>query len=519
MKSTYKIFLPIIAVFFCMTSCKDALLEEPVTFYSEETLFSTEEGVETAINGIYSQLSSGQYYGTSWHNLTMPLSGKFYSSQRINQDVAGLNTTPSNKWVVDLWAQMYATINTANITINNLENTTLELANKGRALGEAYFLRGVVYLDMLRLFGGVPLRTMPTTLDDIHLPRSSRQEVINLVIADLEKAKMMLPTPGEAAVGRPANLAANVYLSKLYMTLAGEDDGDASYWREAYDELLEVINSGAYALTPTYGELFILGNENTVESIFEIQYAHTGGTRNSDMVRSFTPASSIYSPDNVVTFGRIRPNKETFDEHFIQYPDDPRIDATFVYDSYEKSTGGVQKIYPSKSTGNQGFAVIAKWFDPTYNGITTARNLLLLRYADVLLMMGEIENELNGPDNAYQYVNQVMARARDIDGDGMSDAIEPADWEGMSKEVFRQRIFKERLYELLAEGQEWFDTRRRGYDAFISEVVEPHNNQPNLDSDKDFIYPLDPKNMLLPIPLSELSGNQMVSSLDQNPGY
>ncbi len=522
MKNTIKIYFILAIVLVSANSCKDALTEEPLTFYSEETVFSTEDGVETAVNGIYAQLSSGQYYGTSWHNLTMPLSGKFYSSQAANRDATGLNTTPSNRWVRDLWAQMYATINTANTVISNLEKSTLSLANQDRALGEAYFLRGLVYLDMLRLFGGVPIRTEPTTLDDLHQSRATRNEVIDLVISDLEKAKMMLPNTDATELGRPAAFAANVYLAKLYMTLAGEDGGDASFWSKAQTELLEVFNSQAYTLTPTYAELFIPENENTSESIFELQYGHTGGTRNTDIVRSFTPANSTYAPSNVTTFGRIRPNKETFDQHVAQYPDDPRIDATFVYDAYEKSDGGTQKIYPDKKTGNQGFAVIAKWFDPSYNGITTTRNIIMLRYADVLLMMAEIENELNGPEGAYQYINPVLARARYIDGDGMSDSVEPAEWVGLTQDDFRKRIFKERFYELLAEGQEWFDSHRRGYDVFIQEIVEPHNNNPTIDlppSGKDFIYPIDEKNMLLPIPLSEISGNQLLSIEDQNPGY
>ena len=518
MKFPFKyIILP--GILFLAVSCSDFLVEDPDTFYSEQSIFSTEEGVKTAINGVFSDFSSPQYYGTSWHNLTMPVSGLFFSTQAANRDVVGLNTNPSNKWVNDLWAQAYKAINSANIVIKNLEETDLDLPNKQTALGEAYFLRGVTYFDLARLFGGVPLRTIPTVIEEIHLPRASRAEVIDQVIQDFDQAKALLPKPSDSREGRPANLAANVYLAKVYMTLAGEDGGDPAYWSMAYDEIIEVYNSNAYSLTPTFAELFVPGNENTAESIFELQYDHTGGIRNSDMIRSFTPSNSIYAPTNVTTFGRIRPNKEVFDAFVEQYPGDPRIDATFLYDEYEKATGGTQKIYPTNTTGNQGFPVIAKWFDPTYNGTTTARNLILLRYADVLLMLAEIENELNGPDNAYQYVNQVLARARDTNGDGMSDADQPADWSSMSQELFRERIMKERLYELLSEGQEWFDTRRRGYVFFLENVVEVHNSHPTLDLGKEFIYPIGVKNMLLPIPLSEISGNTMVSVADQNPGY
>ncbi len=509
---SYIILLTLTCLIF---SCKNTLEEDPETFFSEDSVFSTEAGVETAVNGLYGQFSNGNYYGTSWVSGILPVSGIFFSSQTAHRDATSLNTTSSNQLVTSVWSQAYRTINTANIIINNLENTNLEFSNRTSALGHAYFIRGVAYFDLVRFFSGVPLRLEPVNDQTIHAPKSTAQEVYNQVISDLEKAKTMMPGKGMTINGRPANLAANVYLAKVYMTLAGA--GDASQWTKAQSELMPVYN--VYSLTPTYAELFMPQNENTEESIFELQYDHTGGVRNADMVRAFTPSNSTFAPSNVPTFGRIRPNKEVFDNHVATYPDDPRIDVTYVYNSYEKNDGGTQKIYPEKNTGNQGFPAIAKWFDPSYNGTTTARNYILLRYADVLLMLAEIENEINGPDNAYTYVNELLARARDIDGDGMSDSVEPADWSGMSQEDFRNKIMQERLFELLSEGQEWFDTRRRGYQFFLDNVITPHNNHPTLDPTTDFIYPTDEKNMLLPIPLAEISGNQSVTVEDQNPGY
>ncbi|WP_367388009.1 RagB/SusD family nutrient uptake outer membrane protein [Lewinella sp. LCG006] len=501
-----------------LTACQNALQEDPETFYNEEQVFATEEGVEAAVNGLFSAFFDGGYYGSSWHGMIMPLSGKFWSNQTASQDATSLNTASNNTWLLRLWPQMYTTINTANVIIANLEKSEAGLANQETALGQAYFIRSLVYFDLVRLFGGVPLRTTPTTFDDLHLARATKGEVYELVIADLQRAMDLLPAPGTYRLERPTPFTAQAYLAKVYLTLASEGN-DANYYNLAKTAALEVIQNGPYQLTPTYAELFDFGNENTVESIMEIQYGQTGGVRNADIVRMYTPRNSIYVANNVVTFGRIRPNKETFDQHVNQYPGDPRIDATFIYDSYALNNGNTQTIYPTRTTGNDGYACIRKYLDPTYNGTTTSRNMILFRYADLLLMMAEIENELSGPDAAYDYVNQVLARARDLDGDGMSDTVEPADWSGMSQETFRFRIRQERLYELLAEGQDWFDTRRFGYDYFLETVVRPHNEHPTFDSNRDFVYPEDEKNMLLPIPLTEISGNQLVNPEDQNPGY
>ncbi len=511
------LLLSIFLVSLC-TSCENALTEEPTTFYSEETVFSTEEGIETVVNGMYSQLSAPDYYGSSWHLFLTPVSGKFFSTQVAMQDAIGLNTNSNNPRLSDLWKQAFKTINTANIIIANLEGVGTEFSNSKSALANAYFMRGMLYLDLIRLFGDVPLRVSPTGLDDIHAPRTERAQIIDVIIADLEKAKTMMPSADEAPLGRPGRLAANVYLAKLYMTLAGEDGGDAAFWAKAQAELMPVMD-GTYSLTSTYAELFEPDNENTSESIFEIQYGQTGGQRNSEQVRSYMPSNSTYLPASIVTFGRIRPNKEVFDEHVATYPEDPRIDATYIFDVYEKNDGSTQKIYPDKTTGKQAFPLIRKWIDPAYNGTTQERNYILLRYADVLLMAAEIENEINGPDAAYSFVNQVLTRARDIDGDGVDDTTSPADWTALSQDEFRTRILDERRFELLSEGQEWFDTRRRGFAYFLQEVVNEHNTHSTFDATTDYEYPSSEKNMLLPIPLDEISGNTEVSPSDQNPGY
>lgn len=503
---------------FLVVSCESALEERPDTFYSEEQIFATEEGVESAVSGLFAAFSDAGYYGSSWHGLISPLSGKFWSNQQANIDAISLNCASNNTWLIRLWPQMYQTINVANVIIDNLEKSTLELSNSDIALGQAHFVRALTYFDLVRLFGAVPLRTSPTTADDLHLPRTDAAQVYDLIIADLERAADLLPAPGAYRLERPNHFAAQAYLAKVYLTLASQNN-DLEAYTQARDLALEVVQNGPFSLVPTYTELFEFGNENTTEAIFEINYGHTGGIRNADLPRFFTPQNSTFVPDNIVTFGRIRPNKETFDQHVEQYPGDPRIDATFIYDSYERNNGNTQTIYPTRTTGRNGYAAIRKYLDPTYNGTTTARNIIHFRYADLLLMLAEAENELSGPEAAYAYVNQVLDRARDTDGDGVSDTEQPAAWSGMDQEEFRQRIRRERQYELLAEGQEWFDTRRFGYEYFLNEVVLPHNAHPSFDAPNDFVYPEGEKNMLLPIPLMEISGNQSISAQDQNPGY
>ena len=504
MKKYIKLILIICVASFIR--CNDYLEEEVDTFVEEEAVFSTQNGIESAINGLYQSYASPGYHGTAIHTFIAPVSGKFFSNQGASLDATSLNTLPNNTWLTRMWPQMYSTINLSNIIISNLEDSTLP--NKDRALGDAYFIRAATYFDLVRYFGGVPLKTTPSTINDLNTPRSTKQDIYDLIISDFEKAKLMLPNPGEFLSDRPVKTAANMFLAKVYMTIAGETNNTVMR-QSAYDEAIAVF--GQYSLVPLFSDLYDPTNENTSEAIFEIQYGANGSVRNSDIIRSYT-LQDFY---NYPTFGRVRPNKEVYEQHVNQYPGDPRIDATFLFDSYTRVDGSVQNIYPIQVNGTNGYTGLKKYLEPGFNGSTTDRNMMKLRYADLLLMLAEIENELNGPGNAYQYVNEVLARARNT---ANGPVIEPADWSGMDQDMFRTRILRERQYELLGENHEWFDTRRRGYEFFLEEVIETHNNFPNLGN-RDLIYPVSVKNMLLPIPSSELSNNTEISQADQNPGY
>lgn len=526
-KLVFKI-LAFSVLFAALSSCSNFLEQEPLTNYTPEEVYSTEEGVEVAVAGLYTTMANYNYYGAAWHGLINPHSGRMWSNQTVTADATSLNCGTSNRWLVDLWQQMYRSIDAANNIIANVENSKLK--NRDTSLGQAYFVRGLVYFDMVRLWGGVPLRIKPTTDSDLYLPKSTKEQVYAQIISDFTQAKQLMPDLGQYKSDRPSKWAAYGYLAKVYMQLAGEDNGKPEYWQKAWDEAIQVY--GKYSLHSSYASLFTQGVENTSEAIFELQFDHFGVTRTSDVVRMYTPSNSEYvlpnDPTRFPTFGWINANKETFDQHNTQYPGDPRLAATFIWNSYRRyntsnNTWVNQNIYPKTSTGRYGFVAIRKWLDTTYNGNTTQRNLTLFRYADLLLMLAEIQNEISGPDQAYQYVNKVLTRARNsvpVTVPATPPAAQPADWSGMSQAQFRDRIMQERKFELLSEGQDWFDARRRGFQYFLDKTIIPHNTHPKLSvGNLDYLYPTTQKNMLLPIPQTELAANPYMNLEDQNPGY
>jgi starch-binding outer membrane protein, SusD/RagB family len=518
-----KIFIAVVLIGAATASCKKGFLqEEPTGFLIAENLYKNDAGVEAAINGCYNIMADYGGYGAGYLTWMTVGSGGYYTNQDANVDMASLTHTSLNIWLVNNspWDQFYSAINMANDIIAKAPVGGASQVAKTKAVGEAHFMRGMLYFNLVRMFGGVPLSTEPTTFENIYKPRASKDDVYALIIADLEKAKtMMTVTP---SVGRPSKWAAQALLGKVYIQMAGNQTAaQTQLWQKAKDELLPVVTNAGYILQPTFGALFSAGNENTKESIIEIQYTITGGPQ-GQFTNFFAPNGSTLTP--LATngpFGRNRVNKDIFDKHRTQYTGDPRIDVSYVFGSYTRNTGGNVNVYPANS-GAQGWPYIKKYIDPNYVATYSNRNFVYLRYADVLLSLAEIENEINGPANAYQYVNQVLFRARNS---VTPAAAAPADWSGMTQEVFRDRIMRERRYELIGECHLWHDVRRRGAASLKAFFIE-HNTHPTFVStgvNKDFTYPTDDnsvkKLLLIPIPEKEINTNPLINPADQNFGY
>ena len=515
------ILLVIVTVAITIASCKKAFLEEkPYSFVSSDALYNTDAGLEAAVNGCYSIMADYGGYGAGYLTWMTVGSGGYWTNQGPNSDMNALTYGPSNLWLTNNspWDNFYSAIKVANDIIAKTPSGTASEAAKTKTLGEAYLMRGMLYFNLVRMFGGVPLHTLPATQDDVNMPRASKEDVYALIISDLEKAKTMMSAAPIA--GRPSKYAATALLGKVYIHMAGNDQA-SPLWAKAKTELLDVVNNGGYSLVKGFGNLFSAANENTKESIIEIQYTINGGP-NGQFCNFFTPNGSTLTPLAATgPFGRNRVNKDIFDRHRTQYPTDPRIDFSYVYGSYVKNVGGSQAVYPSNTT-SQGWPYIKKFVDPAYVATYSNRNFIYLRYADVLLSLAEAENEINGPANAYQYVNQVLARARDKNGDGSVIATTPADWSGMTQDQFRDRIMRERRYELIGECHLYYDVRRRGAAAFKAFLLE-HNTHPTFNPSFDKAYPVDDasvnKLLLMPIPDKEINTNTMINPPDQNPGY
>lgn len=511
-----------------LLSCEGFLEEDTSSFLSDQVVYETDGGSESALAGVYAGMCDYEYFPSGYPNLVSASSGGLFTNHSSSKDILKMEALPSNKYLNNTYEAIYTAIVRSNSVIAKVQHGGASQEVKDRVEGESRVMRAICYFNLVRLVGGVPLRTTPTTTETVHMPRAKTEEIYEVIIDDLKKAQTLLPEINPVK-GRPSKYAAAALLAKVYITLAGNDSG-SPYWKMALDEGKKAY--GKYRLVPLQ-ELYDVTNRNTNEAIIEFQLTNAGGRANY-WTRMIAPANSNHTPFATADpYGRIRPTKYLYDSFVAQYPGDPRLDLTFIHHSYKSRDGSKTVItYPdvdpkasSSNKAKESFPYILKFLDKTYTASGSTANFIYYRYADLLLLLAEAENEVNGPAGAYAYVNEVMQRARNC---ATPPAAEPANWSGMSKEEFRERIMQERRFELLGEQHEFYDLRRRGPEYLLS-YIKKHNAHPTNNfkaassSYSDIQYPetmeFVTKAMLLPFPQTEIDSNNMISDEDQNPGY
>lgn len=546
----------LISVIAVMSSCNDFLTEEPKTQFNKKQIYGSASGAQAALNSCYAYLSSTGLYGQKLQILLCGHSGTMTvaASSAYLVQLAKMEVLPNNDCVNDVYTGSYQTINAINDVIINLADSPIDEAVKSRIMGEAHFLRAVVYFNLVRIFGPVPLvDRLPTTIEEAHIPRTPIGDIYELILSDLDKAWDLMPEKGEQPYGRSHKYAAKALQAKVYVAMAcikenpGEPfdaswlDNDArDYWQQAYDIARDVKINGGYTLTTYFAELWDCYNKYTPESIFELEMNYATGS--CSFMYHYLPGFWEGLPETTSSqnYGRLRGMRENWDEHYDRYPEDYRRDVTYLDSLYYRnmkttsSPGRLYYTYPyTKENPPPGGAggisrteelpYIKKYVDPRFTTGDANVNVIVLRYGDLLLTLAEAANELDKTAEAAGYVNELMQRARRTPS---GSRPQPADWPAtLSKEQMRDSIMVERRLELKAEFHEWFDVRRKGKEYFTS-ILQRHNDRYDALTGSSSVGTYDYKydltnnkpmrNMLCPFPASEISSNNSITDNDQN---
>jgi hypothetical protein len=476
-----------------LAGCNDMLTETPRAQVVTETFFKSAADARAAIIAAYQPLNSGNLYGTNMQWATIAGSDEgFVGKDEENINIINLtrdNWDPTNGYVTGPWNGYYSIITRSNLILDKVPAIEMDETQKAQILAEAKFLRAFSYFNLIRLYGDVPLVTTPEEQQALG-PRTPKADVWTQVIKDVNEAEPVLPTSWDSGnKGRATKGAADALLADVYVWRSSAEGSNE--WQQASDAAKKVIDSGVYALVPNYIDAFLPGSQNRSEEIFAVQATGAaGGTTVSIATWTWPREMGAGSPGGWGTYVPTTPVLDLYPagdyrrevSYFTHGPDPKGVDVTFYRPH-------VYKYRPTTRPGPED----VNW--PIY------------RYADVLLLYAEAQNELGHPDLAAGAVNQLRARARN--GTGSENRSTPADIStGLSQAAMRTAILDERRIELAFEGDRWFDQVREGFDYFKNSMLA--NDTTAVAAN------LSPAKMLWPIPQSQIDLNP---ALVQNPGY
>jgi hypothetical protein len=456
-----------------MSACEDTLEVETKSSLDESVIFSNQSLAEGALAGIiHSFGETNSYRGRYLVYYGMNTDVEVYNSlKNIDTDKARLSNynTNANNGQMDTennaWAMFYEGIERANIAIRGLRlygdvENDMDMA---QILGEVLTLRAVIYNDLLKGWGDVPARFEPVTTETIYLPRSDRDVIYEQLLADLDEAADLVAWPGETEVTNSTQrinkafvkglrarlaLAAGGYGLRVDGTVRLSDDPDLApenMYQIVKDECMDIYLSETASLETFEGVFRSLHREDYVagkEILWEIPFSESRGRVIYDLGVKHATTDQYTGQAKGGTDG---PNPVLFYDYD---EDDVRRDITCI--PYEWDEG----IQVPTSLGEWYFGKFRyEWLFEEAGRYVTAPNddglnWLYMRYSDVLLMLAEAINELDGPDDAALYLREVRERAFPDNPEKVEAFMTEAT---ASKDAFFNAIVNERKFEFAGE--------------------------------------------------------------------
>ncbi|MBR0038246.1 MAG: RagB/SusD family nutrient uptake outer membrane protein [Bacteroidales bacterium] len=511
------------------TACEDFLDQKSASEYSSENVYNSVYNTGLTINTLYGSLCQDRTYSQSMSihagtNTDIELIDGLGANGTVEGGANGervwgnYNLTPSYYSAIgDIWTKLYEIVENANLSIEGIRNsdiltsgTSSQQKQMKAYLGEALTLRAMVYLDIIRLWGDVPMKFEPTLSDlsNAYLDKTDRDVILDQLMTDLDEAIGYLPYAGTDADyttehvtrGYAEALYAQVALTRAgyvirekakdgYVTASSEatysylgktsDDvyptqrpADAdrkALYEKALVKLQSVINSGYHKLNPSYENEWYLINQlqldNTYrENLFEIpmgvgvnsELGYTIGIRLNGTTSAFGYSNSS---------GKVKVTAPYFYSfrHENDFVDTRRDVTCGNYQIKDETRNGASVTFDSPLNSNAPFGIYVAKYNPRWmseqwlavnlaaaSKVFTGINCVKMRYSQVLLMYAEVLNELYGPTaEAVDALTQVHCRA-------FSDAAQTQEQayiqsQATDKDTFFAAIVQENAWELGGE--------------------------------------------------------------------
>ena len=468
MNRIYKTLLyPALSVVVVFTSCNKTLETEPISSISGASFFKTENDIKGFNYGMYTLLRNE----TSFDTFAL---GEL-RGETVEQGLAGTggydayykNTlAPDNLAPAITWAGYYKIVNAANLLIKYIPVTAFTSeVTRNDYLAQAYAMRAYVYFLMTRTWGDLPLRVEAiesVNLETIQIAKSPQSDIFSLIKADINKAVSLFST-NLIAGGRNlwSKPSANALKADIYLWTAKRMGGGTADLNTALDAC-NAVQTADVSLLPVFANVFDYGavnagasagpNKGNKEVIMAVNYSFLDGTADNYYFNGYLPVTFTFAAtaDLVAkaAIGQLGGNNIWQPSALVRNQfttDDTRRNASFVE---------VYNINPTTLVKTFAAAAIVKGDGYVNSGVRYfADDIILYRYADVLLMKAEANNALTQDPSVE--INLVRQRAY---GAAYSAHI----FTNGSQVTNDAAILQERLFELAYEGKRWFDLVRFG---------------------------------------------------------
>ena len=459
-----------ICIVFTVSNCSNEYLETPsLTQIAEGNFWQSESDAFLALNGVYSSLQARSLYGGSLNAFQGIPGYDCLGDNSFNQykwEGPGVfmegNYDPTNRQFSGIWDDSYRGIARVNGVIKNVKDISEDLVpleTKDALLGQAYFLRALLYFNLAVYFEDAPLITEPQTLETAYVAKNTYAEITEQIIEDLKFAIDALPAShpdnlyGYATKGAALGLFARV---QLYNKQYDGEFGVLALTQEA-------MGLG-YMLHPNYGALFTPANETSAEIVFAVRFFANPVSNNGETFSATfngTPKVDQRPMPNLVkdyycTDGLPITSSPLYSAADERLNRDPRALAT-IYFKNDQFLDDPVRVFPGNGPTKYGMRkYIRRGPDADGNGTGGAgsQDFYILRYADILLMRAEAFAETNDIPGARSLINQVRGRV----GMPSIESVEGAVNQQQMIEIVRH----ERRVELALEGLRFMDLKRWG---------------------------------------------------------
>lgn len=506
-----KIFISGLAML-ALTSCNDYLEVDPATnVASTELVFGSDGEIRTALYGVYAKVCSDNLFG-----------GKLYNDFQLNSDVdfaANSNEAAAGNKpqrfdvrsdagnVETLWNNLYSAVETANEFIFNLQNSGLyaeetedaaseaadgtittvqvpKVTDETQMMGEAKVMRAMFYHELLSYWGDIPF-TMQSTYetDNLNPDITPRQEVSDALIADLQHAAEYMYSDKDGKVAAPERItkeAAYAMIARLALQAGGyslnHDANDVSnykmtrpsnyqeYYKIARDYAKKVIDAGGHSLNKSFRDVFVDECNFIVttgdDAIFEIPFAkETNGNWGYAQGPSNGVDTGVDTDYSNSAWGKTDGGVRT--TAFYGYSFDAKdLRRDYICGLWYYSNQGLPTMRLDYAMHNNKWSKLwnTNGLGKTTTG-ATGINFAYIRYADVLLMFAEAENELNGPTADAQEALKVVRR-RAFASEDQAEKVDAYVAAATTKADFLKLVLDERKWEFAGENMRWKDLVR-----------------------------------------------------------